>query len=365
MEKERNSSAKSKILEYLLSYETTSKVALAKELGLSMPTVINNVNELMEQGMILEVGQLQSTGGRKAVSLSINRSYRQAVGVNITANHLGLVLVDLGGQIIRSERMRFPFTADVEYCSLLADKVKEFTKDIECELILGVGVSIPGIIDQSAKLVTKSHALGLENYSLRLLEEVLPFPVWFENDANAAMLAEDLTKSKNAIYLSLSNTLGGAICLDGKLCRGNSQRAGEFGHMILVPRGKQCYCGKYGCADAYCAASVLTDGGKLPLDIFMEQLAQGEAAASEKWETYLEYLALLVSNLRMAYDLDIVLGGEVGGYLSRYLAQIGSRVMKYNGFDRDYSYIKTCTYQSYASAVGAAKYFIYQFAEEI
>ncbi len=365
MEKERKSNAKAKLLEFILNRKTTSKVALAKELGLSMPTVINNVNELMEQGIIVEVGQLESTGGRKAVSLAINKDYRQAIGVNITANHLGMVLVDLSGQIIKHERIRFPFAPDVAYCTAMAEKVEQFTEGLNRETIMGVGISIPGILDQNARLVTRSHALKLENYSLRLLEEILPYPVWFENDANAAMLAEDLTEYKNAIYISLNNTLGGAICMDGELCRGNTQRAGEFGHMILVPEGKPCYCGKLGCADAYCAASVLTDQGQISLDVFMERLAAGETDAVETWEQYLDYLAILIANLRMAYDFDIVLGGEVGGYLAGYMAQIGSRLMKYNGFDRDYSYLKNCSYQRFASAVGAAKHFVYQFAKQI
>ena len=86
------------------------------------------------------------------------------------------------------------------------------------------------------------------------------------------MMAEDLDRYKNALYLSLNNTLGGAFCIDGKLILGENQKAGEFGHMILVPGGKKCYCGKLGCADAYCAASVLTDETHQTLEQFMAHL---------------------------------------------------------------------------------------------
>lgn len=83
-------------------------------------------------------------------------------------------------------------------------------------------------------MLVKSHALQLENYSLNFLEQVFSLPVYFENDANAAMRAEDLNRYKNALYLSLNNTLGGAFCIDGKLILGENQKAGEFGHIILV-----------------------------------------------------------------------------------------------------------------------------------
>lgn len=108
----------------------------------------------------------------------------------------------------------------------------------EREKILGIGISIPGIINQKERLLVKSHALQLENHSLSFFEQAFSLPVYFENDANAAMMDEDMNRYKNAIYLSLNNTLGGAFCIDGRLIQGDNQKAGEFGHMILVPEEK-------------------------------------------------------------------------------------------------------------------------------
>ena len=244
--------------------------------------------------------------------------------------------------------------------------VREFLKESDAgDEILGIGVAIPGIIDQERKIVLKSHALKLENYSLSFLEQALGFPVYFENDANAAMLAEDTLKYANAIYLSLNHTLGGAFCIDGQLVRGQNQKAGEFGHMILVPGGKKCYCGKLGCADAYCAASVLTNDNQISLEKFLEQLESKDLATTKKWEEYLDNLAILISNLRMAYDMDIILGGDVGGVLSRYMIPLGERIMAYNGFDHDVSYMKNCSYEKEASAVGVAKHFFTEYVMQM
>ena len=127
--------------------------------------------------------------------------------------------------------------------------------------------------------------------------------------------------------------------------------------MILVPGGRPCYCGKKGCADAYCASSALTGERYESLEQFMDSLSAGEADASEKWGEYLDHLAVLISNLRMAYDMDIILGGEVGGYLPDHMLPLGEKVMEYNGFDRDTRYLKNCSYRKEASAVGAAKHF--------
>lgn len=64
-----------------------------------MPTVLTNVNELLEKGIIAETGEYASTGGRKAKSIEINPMYRCAMGIVITANHVGMVLVNLKYEI--------------------------------------------------------------------------------------------------------------------------------------------------------------------------------------------------------------------------------------------------------------------------
>ena len=168
---EKKFATKSKIVNYIINRESTSKVEISKELNLSMPTVLSNVKDLLEKGIIIEIGEYESTGGRKAKSIGINPSYRYAMGIVITANHLGMVLVNLKYEIVKSERIRLKFVSDMSYCSQVADYAAKFLDHMDDaeqkEKLLGVGISIPGIINQEQKLVIKSHALKLENYSLR------------------------------------------------------------------------------------------------------------------------------------------------------------------------------------------------------
>ena len=209
---EKRNITKSKIVNYIINHEATSKVELSKDLNLSMPTVLSNVNELLANGIAVETGEYESTGGRKAKRIGINPAYRYSVGVVITANHLGIVLLNMQYEIEKTMRMRLKFSTDTSYCLKVAEIVENFLEDVkEREKILGIGISIPGIINQETQLVVKSHALQLENYSLNFLKQVFSYPVYFANDANAAMMAEDLNQYKDAVYLSLNNTLGGAF----------------------------------------------------------------------------------------------------------------------------------------------------------
>ena len=118
------------------------------------------------------------------------------------------------------------------------------------EKLLGVGISIPGIINQEQKLVIKSHALKLENYSLSFLEQAFSVPVYFSNDANAAMMAEDMNIYQNAIYLSLNQTLGGAILHRGKFVfrrKSEGRRIWTYdtctsGPKVLLRKIRLCRC---------------------------------------------------------------------------------------------------------------------------
>ena len=362
----KKSLTKAKIINYVINHHTTSKVELSKNLNISMPTVLSNVNELQKEGVIVEEGEYESTGGRKAKQICINASYRYAIGVMITREYVTMSLLNLRYEVEKKEKVELAFSSDLSYCTKLAEVVDEFMKNLrEKDKILGIGISIPGIISQEEKLVTKSHALQLENYSLSFLEQAFSFPVYFENDANAAMMAEDLNLHKDAVYISLNTTLGGAFCVDGKLYHGQNQKAGEFGHMILRPDGRRCYCGKKGCADAYCSARALVDESQETVEEFMKKVKEGDSIKEKKFEEYLNNLAIMISNLRMAYDTEIIVGGEVGGYLEEYMLLLGKKVMEYNGFDRDVRYLKNCLYKKDEAAIGVAKHFLYEFINNI
>ena len=362
---EKKNAARRRILEFMLNQESTTKAELARSLNLSMPTVLSNIAELTDKGLVTEVGEMESTGGRKARRIALNENYCMSAGVDITAHHIGMVLVNLGGKIIDWQRVRLDFKPDADYCRKLTRRVQDFyLKMTTPDKILGIGISLPGVIHERDSVLVKSHALHLENYSLKMLEHMLPFPVYFENDANAAMLAEDPVRLKNAVYLSLSSTLGGAVCIDDRLFTGQNRRAGEFGHMLLIPEGRKCYCGRRGCADAYCAASVLTQDGRCTLDAFMESLGK-DAETDRVWEEYLDHLAILISNIRMVFDTDVILGGDVGGYADEYIVELREKVSQYNLVELDVSYLKGCSYRREASAVGVAKHFFQVFTEEL
>lgn len=263
-----------------------SRPELCHRLGLSMPTVMQNVRYLQDRGLVEEGGSLDSTGGRKAVALTCVKDARTAVGLDLTANHISGVLVDLEGGILAESREKRAFAVSGEYADALAGMVRDLIGKAAApaERVLGVGVSMPGTFSADGGLMLDSRVLRMQNLRCAELSRSIPLPCVFCNDANAAGFAEvwDVQSPSDALYLSLSNTVGGAILLGGQLYKGENQRGGEFGHIPVERDGKRCYCGKKGCLDAYCSATVLSDlaGGSLPA--FFRELPGGRAEGAHR-----------------------------------------------------------------------------------
>lgn len=353
---------KARVARYISRKGITSKAEIAAELGLSMPTTLQNVKELIEAGIVVESGEYGSTGGRKAKALSIASDIGYVAGIDVTANHLTFALVNMKRELLRWERIRVPFEDSFAYYERMGEMLREF---LDSKKICGVGISLPGIVNREEKLLIQSQVLGISNISFRNLQSVIGYPFELENDANSAACAEFYEGSKNTIYLSLSNTVGGAVYLHDGLYTGENFKGGEFGHMVIEKSGKKCYCGKRGCVDVYCSAKVLQSMTNDNLEAFFEALRNGDEACTEVWGKYLDSLAVTVTNLRMLFDCDIILGGYVGGYLEEFLPQLQQRIMGYNNFDLDTSYLRTGRYKLEAAAYGVTMRFVDAFFDAL
>lgn len=371
---------RNQIFRYVNKHDRVSKPDISAELGISMPTVLQNINELIKQGLVHEVGEFKSTGGRKATAIAPIRNSYYALGIEITQNHIGVVLTDLSGDVLKHKRVYKPFFNNREYYKEMAEIALEFkSSEIDSDKeFLGVGISIPGIVDTRNNKILFSHALNLVNIESDRFSEFIPYPCIFINDANAAGLAEvyHYDKRLNAVYLSLSNSVGGAIIeerqsylsdspIADKLYLGDNLRGGEFGHMTLIPDGDKCYCGKRGCFDVYCSAKTLSKhtGGKL--EKFFEEMENGNEEFREIWNQYISYLSIEVNNLRMIFDCNVIIGGYVGGHIEPYISRLKEEVEILNTFEVDASYIQPCRYRVEASALGAALQHIEVFLCEV
>lgn len=352
----------------------TCKQEVASTLKLSLPTVSSCLNELSTKKLILEIGRMESTGGRKARALSINENAKYAIGLDLTRNHVSIVLINLRGNIISNRRFRLLFSESHSYydelCCLINRQVNK-THILSTD-ILGVGIAVPAIISMDGNKMTYSALLDYTSACLEDFKSCIPFDCRLFNDASSGCFAElwtyNMTNQGNRnslFFLSLNNSVGGAFMANQNIYYGDDNRAGEFGHTTLIPNGKKCYCGQYGCVDAYLSAQVLfqeTDGN---LEDFFLQLKMGNCTYDKIWNEYFDNLVLTLNNLNMIFNCDVIIGGYVGTYLEPYLSELQSRLAKKNTFTASGQYAKTCYYKDDSTAVGAALMYISEFIESI
>ena len=97
------------IYKFLYRREPMSIQEISYALKMSLPTVTQNIKELQEKKLVVETGLFESTGGRKAKSISYNPSAKYSIGLDITRNHISIVIVDLSGEVIKTVRHQYPF----------------------------------------------------------------------------------------------------------------------------------------------------------------------------------------------------------------------------------------------------------------
>ncbi len=353
------------IYQRFLSGREMSKQELARDLQLCIPTVTRNIEELMGEGLIRPSGVKENTGGRNATAYAIVNDAKTALGIEITERQLTIAALDLLGNMIFSETFEADFSDTPDYYCELGRLIKESVLNAGLweQNILGVGIGLPVLVDSDRRNIIFNKIIDLESSVYEKLSEHIPYRIELFNDANAAAYTEiwNNPDRKNAFYLMLSNNIGGCFVLDHTVYTGDTQKAGEAGHMTLIPNGAKCYCGQNGCVETYLAATNLSNLTGGDLRQFFLELNQGNKSFSMIWDKYLDYLALTVNTIHALLDCDIILGGYVGGYLEAYMESLRQRVEGLNSFGDRAGFLKNCNCKKAAIASGAALNFIAAF----
>lgn len=361
---------KNRIFRLIYNSDKISRQEIADRLGLSLPTVNQNLKMLMEDGLIEYVGNFTSTGGRRAQAITIINNARKAISVNIKADYINVDVVGLKGQIIYSMYVKAHFNKSSVYIEKLTDAVRHAADYVgaDADDILGVGITVPGILDDEKQILISAPPLKAKNYDFTKLISAIDYPVVVMNDARAEAYADHWFNGKpqdEKIYIMLGEGVGGAYINASAIRNGVHNRGGEFGHMVIHPGGKQCLCGKKGCLEAYVSEKVLSSELNTSLEDFFAQAEKGKPDYVDMLEEYIDNLALGINNIYTMMDCDIVLGGTVAPYIKRYEDRIRERLIEDYSFDTDADYLKISDGGGRKSGLGAALSFVARFIDGV
>ena len=218
---------------------------------------------------------------------------------------------------------------------LAADAVKD--AGLEVSDIEAIGIGSPGTPDNDEGLLVYSNNLPFVMAPMRkLIREVIDLPVYIDNDANCAAMAEAVAGAakgaKDSVTITLGTGVGAGVIVDGKIYSGFNQAGSEFGHTVLVSGGIECPCGRKGCFEQYASASALArmtreaaeknpdsllnkvyeQQGEWNAQIAFIAMREGDETAKEVVDTYTSYLADGLANAINAFMPEVlVVGGGV------------------------------------------------------
>ncbi len=318
------------VLNYVREREPISRAEIARETALQRSTVSEIVDDLQSDGLVEEIGEGESTGGRPPTLLRLRAADPIAIGVAVTPSVTMIATSDLSGRVRKQKEFQTDPDSDRTFSQVI-DCVQEFL-DHEDGSIESIGVSLPGLVDPST-----GTAFYVPYFKWRDLPVAGPLsratglPVSIDNDANAVALAElwfgrpEVSDARDFILVLVAEGVGTGIVFDGQVYRGERGAAGEFGHMIVGTEAPvACSCGNHDCWEAFASeraalARYLEPCGQTKLKeapsdfaTLVDRALAGEDNASSALIETAHYLGIGISNLVVGFSPEaVVVGGEI------------------------------------------------------
>ncbi|MBQ6388529.1 MAG: ROK family transcriptional regulator [Mogibacterium sp.] len=355
------------IYDYIYSHSKVSQNDIVSALRLSRPTVTANISELEEDGMICRDGQQDSDQiGRKAIVYSVVPDYRIAIGVELTGRHVKIINVDLYGRKIDRVVHKVKYENNDTYYSKVCDLIMDFTgsRGITPDQVIGMGIAMQGLVSPDGNTVIYGEIMKCTGVTIDVFQKRLPYKCTFIHDPEGAALSELWVSPElsSAIYLSISEHLGGALILDRNVVRGKSGHSATFEHIQYDPHGEKCYCGKTGCFETVLSMHALL--GDEDADEFFAKARTHGTPESKKWHSFLQILGSLIGAVHLVNDVDFILGGHLAPYFTKEDIRVLYDVVRVDcPFEEPDDYILISKMPSHNINIGAALPYIKNFLD--
>jgi predicted NBD/HSP70 family sugar kinase len=316
------------VLNYVREREPISRAEIARETELQRSTISAIVEDLKSEGLVEEVGEGESTGGRRPTMLKLRAAGAIALGVAITPTCTTIATSDLAGRLIDVEEFVTDPDLDKTITQVISH-VRELSRG-KNDSIDAVGICLPGLVDPST-----GHLHYVPYFQWRdipvaqLISTAVGLPVVIDNDANSVALAElwfgrpEVSNARDFIMVMVAEGVGTGIIFDGQVYRGQRGAAGEWGHMVIGTRAPvPCSCGNDDCWEAFSSERAainryLTLSGipvttQISFREVVERALNGEANARVSLVETARYLGIGISNLIVGFSPEaVVVGGEI------------------------------------------------------
>ena len=327
------------IFRLIHQYGPISRKELAENTGYSAATISNHVRTLIESGYLIETEKGDSTGGRKPIYLTVNPTKGYIITISIGVREVRQVIFNL--KLKAEAETVFPIGEQLSPEANLAaiiTQTKELLKGqgLTDDQLVGIGIAVPGLIDKKGFILTLAPNLGWSNLKIGdYFKQEFDLPLVLENEANAAVIGEReflYPQVDNMVFVSINEGIGCGIIFNGKLYRGASGNAGEFGHIIIDNQGSKCHCGNYGCWETMASENYLINAyhqltsRQLRANKIYQLVKQGDAKALRVSEALSLNIGIGLVNIINGLSPELIIVGgniiRIKDYLQKGIKQV-------------------------------------------
>ena len=254
------------ILELIRRVGTTTRSQLVDATGLARSTISDRVERLIAEGLVAEIGEAPSSGGRPPTLLGLNAGAGIILAADLGATHGRLAVCDLGGAAIADRAVDLdiasgpgPVLARVEQIFLeLLSECERSPRDV-----MGVGIGVPGPVEFAAgRAVSPPIMPGWDGYGIRdRFVARFDVPVLVDNDVNIMAVGEHWMQTDppdDFLFIKVGTGIGCGLILGGRLHRGALGAAGDLGHVQVADAADVlCGCGNTGCLETVAGGRAL------------------------------------------------------------------------------------------------------------
>jgi glucokinase-like ROK family protein len=362
-----------------------SRSKLAELVSVSRATVSSIVSDLLQSGLLEEVGEGESTGGRPPIHLRYRPEGRQVIGLLVYDHQIQAALTDLEGHPLHFLKVPVSSSQPEEMLNAMQSAIQELLENPCGKQVIGIGVGVPGIVNFDSGVIETSVGMGWIDQRVEVkevLHKKFGLPVHVANRSRVAALGELKAgvgkDSNNLIYLFLGKGIVAGIVIDGKLYFGSGFDSGEIGHVSIDPNGPLCACGNHGCFELHSSEKAILARARLLarnqpeskmaglVDGYLENLtfehiltaAQAEdPAALETLDEAGRGIGFAISILINLFAPNmVILGGPLGGLAGDFLLTPAINEARNRTISRSFhaTQIRTGSLGTDALVIGAA-----------
>lgn len=310
------------VIEKLIELRETSRIDLSRYTTLNKATVSSIIAELVQKNIVVETDKIVKTSGRSAKIFALNKNAGRIISIELLYDSIYGVVTNLYGNILFEIRKPVKDPEFEPYLKSLLeaiDELKANTHDSTYGLI-GIGIGVYGILSKTKKIKFATFNSWKDIDLKTIIEDYTGIETYVENEANISALGEHLVylDNENLISLNIGLGVGMGVIIDHKLYTGENGYAGEIGHTIVVPNGKKCVCGNYGCLERYISEPAILEqyqqlsGERISIDEFINRYKHQDEHAVKTYKEFIDFLNIAINNISLTFNpKTIVINSQV------------------------------------------------------